>query len=246
MEPVTLALLALGGAALLGGKKGRTHGPCPSIGSGGHMAGFNFIEDVSGGANPNDRLPLIIFFHSRGATPEGAHAMENRLKFPARILTPQGPESIGGAYGWFLGRARDKDQTTLAYQMVEVGRRVAAFVSDAKHCFPTVGKPIITGSSQGASMAFLVASLYPGLVRGAVGVSGWLPRSLWNANMAPTIAIHGTGDTTVPYEPTSQWAASMNNVNLWPYSGGHSVNKNMAQAWTEALTYFLQGESAVA
>lgn len=246
MEPVTLALLALGGAALLGGKKGRTHGPCPPIGSGGYMAGFNFIEDVSGGANPNDKLPLIIFFHSRGATPEGAHAMENRLKFPARILTPQGPESIGGAYGWFLGRAKDKDQTALAHQMVAVGRRVAAFISDAVHCFPTLGKPIVTGSSQGAGMAYLMASLYPNMVRGAVGVNGWLPRSLWNSNMATTVAIHGTGDNTVPYSPTSQWAEYMNKVELWPYSGGHGVNKDMAKAWTYALSYLLHGEGAVA
>ncbi len=248
MEPGTAILLLLGGAALLGGgRKRRAYGPCPPIGSGGNMAGLNFIEDISGGASPGDRLPLVIFFHSRGASPEGAHAMEGRIKIPARILTPQGPESIGGAYGWFLGRARDKDQPALAQQMVEAGRQAAAFISDAIRCFPTVGRPIVTGSSQGASMSFLIASLYPRLIDGAVGVNGWLPHSLWNADMAPTIALHGTEDNTVPYGPTAQWAEAMKKVDLWSYPGaGHGVNKEMARDWTYALTHFLERQALAA
>lgn len=241
--PVTLALLAVGGITLLGKKgKGRPRGPCPSTGhSGGQMAGLNFIQDISGGASPSDRLPLIVFFHSRGASPEGAHAMENRLKIPARILTPQGPESIGGAYGWYLSRAKDKDQATLAYQMANVGKQTAAFIADAARCFPTIGAPIVTGSSQGAGMAYLMASLYPRLVAGAVGVSGWLPQSLWNSRAAPIIALHGTSDKTVPYGPTAQWADAMSNVKLWSYPGaGHGATKEMAKDWTSALTYFLE------
>jgi phospholipase/carboxylesterase len=247
MEPATAILLLLGGAVAFGGKKRRSHRQCPTIGTGGNMAGLNFIEDISGGANPNARLPLIIFLHSRGATPEGAHAMENRIKIPARILTPQGPVSIGGAYGWYSARAKDEDQDNLARQMFESGKQVASFISDAMHCFPTVGKPIVTGSSQGACMAFLIASLYPRLVSGAVGVSGWVPQSLWNKNMAPAYALHGTNDNTVPYGPTAQWAELMDQVELWSYPGvGHGVNKDMARDWTQALTYFIESATLAA
>ena len=48
---------------------------------------------------------------------------------------------------------------------------------------------LVTGSSQGGSMAYLMASQYPFLVKGAVAVIGWLPEELWTHHMAPTAGL---------------------------------------------------------
>jgi phospholipase/carboxylesterase len=239
--------LLLAGAALLvlSGRKVISAVSCEGVGAGGgRLAGLRYIERVSGGADPNSPLPLVVVLHSRGATPEGYSALEDRIKVPARIVTPEGPETIGSGRGWYQARGTQEDQEELADQMQAVGARVYEFMAALRACRPTVGLPVVTGSSQGGSMTYLMASMHPSQVKGAVALSGWLPERFWNPSMARTLALHGTSDTTVPFERTAAWADQMISsgapLEFYPMDGAHEITSAMASSWTAALEYLLE------
>ena len=166
--------------------------------------GLTYVERITGGANTADALPLVVFLHPRGAKPSGFTSFAGRVKGPARVLFPGGPIVKSGRHSWATVGAKG-DQEELAAQMRESGQQLAHFISEAQRCLPTVGKPVVTGTSQGGNMAYYMSSQYPDLVRGSVAVAGWLPESLWNSNMATTFGGHGQYDTTVPYARTADF-----------------------------------------
>jgi phospholipase/carboxylesterase len=68
---------------------------------------------------------------------------------------------------------------------------------------PTLGKPIVTGFSQGGILSFALATRYPTLFAAAFPLAGWLPPVLYppaaTKQKYPYIyAQHGARDTTVP------------------------------------------------
>lgn len=202
---------------------------------GGVVAGVRYLERRSKGAQSDAALPMVIVFHSRGATPEGFSGFHHNVKGPVRVITPAGFERLGGGRSWFGLPARTQDQAELAEQMAEAGAKMARFIADIVRCRPTAGWPVVTGSSQGGSMAYLMANQYPQFVHGAVAVAGWLPKPLWNRHMAPTIGLHGTDDRTVPYLQTARFAEDMQRagapLEFHSYPSGHSMSKDMLGSW---------------
>ena len=72
---------------------------------------------------------------------------------------------------------------------------------------PTVGKPILTGFSQGGVLSFVVAVTRPELIAGAIPMGGWLPDSFLTDAPAPPgapalRALHGKADPLVPFART--------------------------------------------
>lgn len=219
---------------------------CDVIGPrGGSVAGFPYLERVTPGADPESALPMVVIFHSKGARPEHFAGMFYRsLGIPMRVIVPQGPLKLGNNFEWFRLPGRTEDQEELTEQMSEVGELTAKFLADIVRCRPTKGRPVVTGSSQGGSMTYLMATLYPYLVRGGVAAAGWLPAQLWSPHMAPTFAMHGTKDAAVPFASTAEYAAAMQAQGApftWrTYPVGHSISMDMSGDWRAAVRHMLE------
>ena len=102
---------------------------------------------------------------------------------------------------------------------------------------PTVGKPIVTGFSQGGMLSFTLAAKHGHLFGGAVPISGWLPPPLWPADAAaktvpPIVALHGTEDPALKYPKTVACIDALSkrgvNATLLTYPGvAHVVTPEM-------------------
>jgi len=221
---------------------------CTGVGEkGGNIAGVTYLERMRGGAKPEDEVPMVIAFHSLGATPYGFAGSLKGIG-PARLILPGGEfRTGGGGYLWWKdGIIKGSKPDKLPTSMLEWSRaadRMAYFIDQITRCRPTKGKPIVTGVSQGGHMSYLMASKYPRLVEGAVAVSGGLLPGFWNDNMAPTLGIHGRGDTTVPFKGTQEYANTMMadgaDFAFQAYdSSGHGTNSAMKSAWIDGVEWF--------
>lgn len=254
-----LVMMALGAAAFGGivyGVTGRLRKPrgltpaglpqCDVVvpGSGGNVAGLRYLERVTPGTDPDARLPMIVVLHSKGSRPEHyAGTFYRHVGQPVRLIVPEGPLELGQNREWFRLPGRTKKQAELADQMLEASATLATFLTDITRCRPTVGRPVVTGSSQGGSMTYAIATLYPYLVRGAVALAGWLPAELWSPYMVQTVGLHGTKDTAVPFAKTAQYAAAMQErgapFTFETYDTGHAINRAMQRDWRESVSGML-------
>lgn len=179
---------------------------------GGVVAGIRYREFRTEGMPANARAPMLIFFHSLASSSTALNnwgkSWAKNVKGPVRVIIPESPRvtSQNQYFTWFGSfQARTKDQEGLTKIMRQAGQEMDAFLCQIVQCRPTSGAPVVAGQSQGGSMAYLVATLSPARIRGAVAIAGWLPRALWNPAMAQTLAAHGTQDTVVPYSSTKEY-----------------------------------------
>ena len=214
MGPAILVLAAATALAVATPKRRGKRSPCPPNAYGsGELSGYKYIEFAIGGAPQGARLPLIIFCHSRGTNPAGMKHWLESLNVQARVVMPIATVKDPGPI-WWRGKASDQDQKTLAAEMRRESRRMAKFVQEANRCLGGVGKPIVTGHSQGGMMALAVATAAPGSVRAAIPVSAWIPVELWPRALPPTKMIHGGKDTTVTYARTADFVERANGFGL--------------------------------
>ncbi len=246
-------LLGAGAAVLLLSRSSSDGGDtvdadCSDVGtSGGNVAGVDYLEHITAGGDPDEPMPMLIVFHSRGAGAKNA-AKFTGLKVPVRVIRPNGIVKLsGGSSSWFTLPSRTSNQEEYERQMGDVANKLGSFVAQIQQCRPTTGAPVVTGSSEGAHVTYLIASQRPGLVRGAVSLLGWLPEPYWSSEMAPTIAMHGTADTTVPYERTKKFWDAMKargaNISTTTLPTGHSVTSEMDNNWRSAVNHMLGIES---
>ncbi len=231
-----VTVTALGTAAYLqtrDEKKKKLRKPnCSKVGtSEGELDGVRYIEHVTKGADPNAKLPMLVVFHSLWAKPKGSASFG--MLPPTRVIRPYGPFQKGDNYSWFTTRAKG-DPQELVESMRETSQIVKPFLRDIVLCRPTAGRPVVTGSSQGGMMSYLMASTAPSFVKGAVSVAGRLPKPLWNKNMAPAVGIHGTRDKTVSYEQDKEFAEAMD-FPFYSYDAVHEVTSAMGKKWVEEV-----------
>lgn len=215
-------------------------------GIGGVVAGVRYLEEMRGGATPGDTVPMVIVLHALGARPEGYVGMFQGVG-RARIIVPEGALGSETARKWWSTPVRaavlDPEKSAAAVsEWKTAAERMEQFVRAIVECRPTQGRPIITGSSQGAEMALLLASLHPRLFTGAVATAGYLLPPFWSKRMAPTRMIHGTGDRTVPFAWADQYVRSMKaegaDLELVAHAtdpsqdSGHYVTRAMAREWS--------------
>jgi predicted esterase len=235
----SLPILLGAAAAFLFLGKGGGSADCSQVGpDGGTVAGIKYYEFRTPGASQGDELPMLIVFHSLGTADSflisAGKSRVNSTKGPVRVIVPASPRTIGTKklYSWFGSlRAGSKDQAALSEMMQQAGREMNDFISQITRCLPTKGKPVVSGTSQGGSMAYLMATLYPRRVSGAAPLAGWLPKDLWDTNMAPTIAGHGTQDDVVDYENTAEYWSIMDQygapIRYKSFNTGHNVKGGM-------------------
>lgn len=219
---------------------------CSLVGvGGGQLAGFRYLERVTPGADPESALPMVVLFHSRGSRPENHAGMFYKsLGVPVRVILPEGPNELGKNRSWTTRPSRTAEQDEWADELEDLGEDLVRFVHNVAACRPTAGRPVVTGSSEGGHVAYLMATLYPELVSGAAAVAGYLPEPLWDAGMAPTVALHGEEDTAVPYARTEHYWRTMEaegapiRYRSFP-DVGHAVPSSVSLAWRDALREFV-------
>lgn len=175
----------------------------PASATRGEIAGVPYLEHMTGGARPDERVPMIVALHAMGGDPAYFLELFGRYRGRARLILPYGHPS-GGTYVWYDSVRDDVAAPVVARE----ADRIAAALAALAAVRPTVGKPIVTGLSQGGMMTFALAVTHPEALAAAFPVSGLLPPSLYPsaavssrprpATLPPVAAFHGASDLAVP------------------------------------------------
>ena len=198
-----------------------------------------YEELVTGGADPGTPLPMLVAVHGLGDSPEGFGSLFTGWRdVQVRVILPQGPDAHGRGWSWFETRIRGGDVVKIDLDDIRSSaERIVRLTEHVVATRPTVGKPIITGFSQGGVMSFVVAVTHPDLVAASIPMGGWLPEELRPSREAhpsapPLRALHGEADTLVPYSRTKMvveaLAAQGWDAALTGYAGQrHTIGRDM-------------------
>ena len=169
----------------------------------GEIAGVPYLEHMTGGARPDERVPMIVALHPMGGDPADLLQMLRRYHRRARLILPYGHPS-GGMYIWYNSVRDDVAASLVTREADRIAEALAALVAAR----PTIGKPLVTGFSQGGIMTFALAVTHPEALAAAFPISGLLPPSLYPsaalspgalpATLPPIAAFHGASDLAVP------------------------------------------------
>jgi phospholipase/carboxylesterase len=214
---------------------------------------LDYLERYTGGAGEGDTLPMVIAIHGRGDTPEAFSRLVEGWGTPARVIVPRGlhPFERTGGSTWFLAGTRDAPEA-LGREVGQAADAVAELVRALLAERPTVGKPVVTGFSQGGMLSYTLAVRHPDLFAGAVPVSGFLPEVLVPAAAvaaAPVRALHGTADTMIPPELSRGSAEALKalglDASLAEYEGvAHSISPEMRRDLFANLDALAGGDGA--
>jgi phospholipase/carboxylesterase len=218
-------------------------------------AGIVMVERVLGGAGEDEPLPLVVAIHGLGDDPRNFGRLFDGFDTPARLLLPRGLDATeGGGWSWFPIRARDPDVEALARGIDRAGDLLAGAIVEAAAARPTLGKPIVTGFSQGGMISFAIAVDHPEIVAAALPMGGFLPGPLvptdaGNKDYPPIDAYHGTDDRAVAYTLVQDTVASLGRigvkVELHSYEGvGHAVTPELHHDFDERLRSVLVENTA--
>lgn len=165
----------------------------------GEIAGVRYLEHMTGGARPDERVPMIVGLHPMGGDPADFLPMLRRYRRRARLILPYGHPN-GGMYIWYNSVRDDVPAPLVTQEADRLATALAALVAAR----PTVGKPIVTGFSQGGIMTFALVVTHPDALAAAFPISGLLPPSLYpsatlsSGPLPPVTAFHGASDVAVP------------------------------------------------
>jgi phospholipase/carboxylesterase len=209
---------------------------------------LSFVERLSKGARADQPLPLLIAIHGRGDSPEQFAAVLENLQVPARIVLPRGPEPYDHGRQWYsLEHALRWPATIRARttQLAELAQRVQSER-------PTLGRPVVTGFSQGGVLSFALAAFYPSAVSASVPIAAawhrWLPGPHAAARMPSLHAYHGEADPVMPLDGARAMVSMMREAgaqaSLVQYRDvGHQLSDTMRSEVLHRLEQLL-GEAA--
>jgi len=244
MSALPLIAIVAAGLALTSGRKSSSK-PAPRpkecdglTHSGGRLAGIDYLEIVTGGADPNSRLPMIISLHGLGYDFNAHIKWLEELQVPARVILPNG----------FLPRSNNESKRTWwkSYShkaLQDASKGIAQFVHLIQQCRPTVGRPVITGHSMGGFIALDFATQFPELISFSVPVAATRGSSLWDIHpQVPVYAVHGKLDNS--YSSAVSYYHEMHERGLPVYlttvdSGSHRIASANAEAWRSVLEHLI-------
>jgi len=173
----------------------------------GEAAGLTYIEVVLGDADIDAMLPMVLMLHGRGDRPRIPGGPFGCITIPVRIIMPRAPDPLGPGFTWLSMRVAEERTEAISKELEDRADQLAALLMEVSARRPTLGRPILTGFSQGGLLAFALGVGHPGLAASVIALAGWLPPPLWpsSAEGLPVIrAMHGTDDDTIPLPPTRE------------------------------------------
>ncbi|MEE2785993.1 MAG: dienelactone hydrolase family protein [Myxococcota bacterium] len=165
-----------------------------------HSSTLKHLEILTGGALASEPLPLVIALHGYGDTPENFSDLWRHYPKAARIVLLQAPKTKGRGFSWFtIVRPIDFSHHPVSHEIMNVSVDIVRTVRHLMATRPTIGRPIVTGFSQGGILSLTLALHYPDVFAAAVPIAGTVPirfRAV-DTQPAPVYAFHGTADRVV-------------------------------------------------
>lgn len=187
--------------------------------------GLSALELHTGPSDSASEI-VVVAMHGLGDRPERFGRVFEAFSTPARLLLPAAPHAYGDGYSWFT--ADRADEAAFAADLAERADAIAAQL---------VGRPVVTGFSQGGMLAFAIAVRHPDRISAAYPIGGALSESLIpkQAQLGGTpkiVALHGEADTQVDYAATAAAVERLANVGfdatLRSYPDvGHTISDEM-------------------
>lgn len=226
---IALALALL--AACSGPRDTTTSAPAP----------LAYVELLTGGAAADDTLPLIVALHGRGDTADGFARAFRDMPLPARVALLRAPIPEHDGDAWFTFQ-RTRTWEHVADDLETLSDRVVATTDAIEAAHPSRGRPILTGFSQGAMIAYAMALRHPERFGALDPVSGALSTELLArhrpepAQVPPIVAFHGTRDEIIPIDADRDAADVLGrhgiHVEVRPHDATHWLDGEMrADLW---------------
>jgi len=198
------------------------------------LAGVHFIEMLAAGAKTQERLPLVVALHPQRGDAADFIALFQGLRTKARIIAPYA-DAQNGHFGWYRGDS----SAAGAPGPRRAAQTLVPFLGQMHDAWPSAGKPIVVGYSQGAIVAMTLAITAPKSLSAVVSISGRLPPALFREARktapGPTIEIfHGERDRAVPFAACKESVAVLNaagfstTAHFYP-DVGHKMSRLEAQ-----------------
>lgn len=194
---------------------------------------LRYRTQVVGPAGSGDRLPLLVVLHGAGADEEDLDGVFADFTVPVRVVSFRAPERSGSGYVWAYGRGADREEAREAHQQMfrDVAESLAVGADEVAARYPTEGKPMVFGFSQGASMAWYLGAHHPEHFAAVFAVAGAvnpeLLEGLHVARRPPFFAYHGRKDGVVPLNRGQKTAGAIEalagNVVFEEFDDGHTV-----------------------
>ncbi len=195
------------------------------------------LKLLLGGAGETDVLPLIVPLHFMGSNPEQAVDMLlGDFNHPSRVIAPVGQYECAEGQSWFPEKVYDESLEDQGEFCHRITKNLLANVENWKKEFPTRGKPIFVGVSQGGDMCFTLAARYADQFMASIPVAGRLMMAVANEIKTEKRGIvrvhHGASDPIVAIKSARQAVKQLLTVNydveLCEYKGvGHAVPAEM-------------------
>jgi phospholipase/carboxylesterase len=150
--------------------------------------------------------PALIMLHGRGADEEDLLGLAPYLDGRLFILSVRAPFPFpyGGGYTWYDMDTVGAPDPTMFKESYE---KLSAFVHDALTHYPIDPSHLyLLGFSMGTVMSYSLALTQPGLFRGVIANSGYMPEGThltlrWNESSACDFFIaHGVNDPVIPVQ----------------------------------------------
>ena len=170
-----------------------------------------YLHRVTAEAGPEAELPMIIFLHGYGGR---AHHHPSDFKaafFPARLIFPRAP--FARHTSWYDPEEREET-------LPRAAEMIAGLTRALTERYPTKGKPVLYGFSQGGVTALYCAIWYPSLysavlAEGAFLDASFLPSALNPAEEYPPVyQFHGTKDMIILLEEGQRTAAALRGLGV--------------------------------
>ncbi|UJR85145.1 alpha/beta hydrolase [Sandaracinus amylolyticus] len=219
---------------------------------------IHFLEVVIGPATFDDALPIVFVFHGRGGNAGLPGGPFLGLSHPVRVIVPQAGDRLGTGWEWLPVSVGSGLVDRLASSLFQVSSRVAAMIRTLTAERPTIGRPIVSGFSQGGLLTYALALHHDDVVGHAFPLSTWLPPPLEplyrrdDLRFPPIRSMHGTVDPVIPVGPTRVLVDRLRSrgfdIELVEFDGvGHEMSEAMNQTfhrWLERAVCDVVGDTA--
>lgn len=194
------------------------------------------VELLTGGARAEDTLPLVVALHGRGDTADGFTRAFRDMPTPARVALLRAPIPERDGDAWFTFQPT-RTWEHVADDLETLSDRVVRAVDAIEAAHPSRGRPLLTGFSQGAMIAYAMALRHPERFGALYPVSGALSTELLArrrpdpTQVPPIVAFHGTRDEIIPIDADRDavevLARAGIHVELRPHDATHWLDGEM-------------------
>lgn len=155
-------------------------------------------------ARTSARPPALIMLHGRGANENDLLGLSEFLDERLFFIAPRAPFDFqfGAGFTWYNILEIGKPEPVM---FGESYRRLSEFIEDVKKGYPVdPGRIFLLGFSMGTIMSFALALTQPGVVRGVVANSGYIPEDTdltfqWDKLAGTSFFVaHGIDDPVIP------------------------------------------------